>query len=358
MVQLPISIPDVVSLTQEFVRIETENDHEDRMRIYIEKLLKPFGFRFIHQQLAPGRTNLFALWEPISNVNHMEKSKLLLFSGHMDTVPGYKANHSNLAEIKDDKIFGRGTCDMKGGIAAFVTSTLSWIKANSHLNREKYPLNHGLLLGFTVDEEDGCQGVDHLDKSEEIMEIFKRVEYCILAEPTHLELHIGHRGINRYNIVFHGKAAHSSVPEQGINAIYRVTTFIQKVQDYFSNLQSVDSPLGHPKISVNTIAGGIASNVVPNRCEISIDRRYVPGEDPIEDEIILKNMAQKIDLDVEFKSDVVGWPYYIPDGPKNPILKRVSNLIPQSKINQLPAYTEADLYYRKYHIPTIILGPG
>ena len=114
--------PDVVTLTQQFVRIETENGHEDRMGNEIEKLLKPFGFQFYRHELAPGRTNLFALWEPHN------KAQLIFFSGHMDTVPGYKVNNSDLAEIKDNKIFGRGTCDMKGGIAAFIVGSLQFIE--------------------------------------------------------------------------------------------------------------------------------------------------------------------------------------------------------------------------------------
>jgi len=135
--------PDVVKLTQQFVRIETENGHEDRMGIVIEKLLKPFGFQFLRHELAPGRTNLFAIWEPNNS------AKLILFSGHMDTVPGYEVNNSELAEIKDEKIFGRGTCDMKGGIAAFIVAALQFIEK---FKKSMIDLKHGIILGFTV----GC----------------------------------------------------------------------------------------------------------------------------------------------------------------------------------------------------------
>lgn len=344
-----LSLPDVASLTQQFVRLETENNHEDRMGQVIEELLEPFGFQFLKHELSPGRTNLFALYEPTS------LAKLILFSGHMDTVPGYNENFSDLAELKDSRIYGRGTCDMKGGIAAFIVSSLKFLQ----LNQETLHKNQkGILLGFTVDEEDGCQGVDHLQEATEIVSLFKRVSYCILAEPSMLNLHIGHKGINRYKVTFKGKAAHSSVPEQGINAIYMAAEYIQNLLEYFQELQKISSPIGNPKLSVGTIKGGTATNVVPARCVLSIDRRYVPGENPLEDELRFKSIAELIDPNVVFESSVVGWPYYLPDGKNNPLVVELSSLLDDAPCGHLPAYTEADLYYRKYHIPTIILGPG
>ncbi|WP_457919469.1 M20 family metallopeptidase [Candidatus Lokiarchaeum ossiferum] len=344
-----LSLPDVVSLTQQFVRLETENNHEDRMGHVIEDLLKPFGFQFLKHELSPGRTNLFALWEPTS------LAKLILFSGHMDTVPGYNENISDLAELKDDRVYGRGTCDMKGGIAAYVVASLQFLQQNQEILQEN---QKGILLGFTVDEEDGCQGVDHLEELPEILQLFKRVSYCILAEPSMMQLHIGHKGINRYEVTFNGKAAHSSVPEQGINAIYMATEYIHNLRDYFQELQEISSPIGNPKLSVGTIKGGSATNVVPAQCVLSIDRRYVPGENPVEDEMRFKSMAKLIDPHVIFESSVVGWPYYLPDGEKNPLVLKLSLLLDNAPWGHLPAYTEADLYFRKYHIPTIILGPG
>jgi len=341
--------PDVVTLTQQFVRIETENGHEDRMGNVIESLLKPFGFQFFRHEFAQGRTNLFALWEPNNT------TQLILFSGHMDTVPGYKVNNSDLAEIKDDKIFGRGTCDMKGGIAAFISASVEYLEKYKKSMRE---LKQGILLGFTVDEEKTCKGVDSLQESSEIMDLIKRVSYCILAEPTMLGLYIAHKGINSYKVIFHGTAVHSSVPEHGKNAIYYATEYIQKLRQYFQDLQEIQSPLGHPKLSVGTIQGGTATNIVPDKCVLTIDRRYVPGEDPRLDEIKLREMAEEIDQSVQIESLGVGWPYYLPEGAKNPIAQNLSSLLDNVPCSYFSAFTEADLYHRKYNIPTIILGPG
>ncbi len=341
--------PDVVQLTQQFVRIETENGHEDRMGTVIEELLKPFGFRFLRHELAPGRTNLFAIWEPHNT------AQLILFSGHMDTVPGYEVNNSELAEIKDDNIYGRGTCDMKGGIAAFIVATLQFIEK---FKKSLMELKQGIILGFTVDEELTCKGVDILEDSSEIMELFKRISYCILAEPTMMGLYIAHKGINSYKVTFYGKAVHSSIPEQGTNAIYLAAEYIQKIQQYFQELQKIKTPLGAPKLSVGTIKGGTATNIVPDQCVLTIDRRYVKDENPEQDEIILKEMAENIDQNVQFESLGVGWAYYLPEGKKNPIVQNLSSLLDDVPISFMAAYTEADIYHRKYKIPTIILGPG
>ena len=93
----------------------------------------------------------------------------------------------------------------------------------------KMELKQGIILGFTVDEELTCQGVNILEDSAEIMELFKRVSFCIISEPTMMGLYIAHKGINSYRVIFHGKAVHSSIPEQGTNAIYYAAEFIQKI---------------------------------------------------------------------------------------------------------------------------------
>jgi len=190
------------------------------------------------------------------------------------------------------------------------------------------------------------------------MEIFKRVSFCILAEPTMLGLYIAHKGINSYKVTFHGKAVHSSVPEHGTNAIYFAAEYIQKIQQYFQELQKINSPIGAPKLSVGTINGGTATNIVPNKCELTIDRRYVPGEEPKKDELRFKKMAEDIDQSVQFESLGVGWAYFLPEGKNNPLVQKLSSLLDNIPISHMAAYTEADIYYRKYNVPTIILGPG
>jgi acetylornithine deacetylase/succinyl-diaminopimelate desuccinylase-like protein len=362
--EFPDKLIDVVSLTQDFVKINTENavNNEDDLGTFIEQLLAPYGFQFFHQSASPGRTNLLAvLEEKEENI----KKEIILFSGHLDTVLGYEVNNSAKAEIANGNIYGRGTCDMKGGIAAFIAATLKWINTNRKIIGSK-----GIALAFTVDEEAGCMGMHHMDTSS-FLNVFSRVKYCILAEPSYLIPLYAHKGINWYYLTFKGIAAHASVPEKGKNAIYSAVHFTQKLLEYEKELLTIDSPLGHPKLNVGTISGGSATNIVPNECNLTIDRRFVPNEEPSEDEKHIHQLALSVDPDVIFKPKTPGYAYFLPEGNKNPIYQQIAEICTQIREKStssndsnhsldfsLPAYTEADLYYRKYKIPTIILGPG
>ncbi len=338
---------DVISLTQSLVKIESENNHENDVSDYIRKVLEPYPFQLIYHEFAPNRANMFALWEP------NPEADLIFFSGHLDTVPGYSANFSAKAEIREGKMYGRGTCDMKGGIAAFIDTVLSWLDSHPE------PSSKGILLGFTVDEEMGCGGVDSLKHSPRLQTLFKRVKYCILAEPSGLKAVIAHKGVNRYRITFRGKAVHSSRPEEGDNAIYHAAQFITEVQQLAEQFNTTkQSPLGPSKVSVNVIHGGIAGNVIPDLCDVVVDRRYVTRENPEEDIALFTQLAQKCDPQATLVADGAGWPYMLPGGENNVIIKRWSQLWAPFEVAHFPAYTEADLIFRDFGIPVVILGPG
>ena len=237
-----------MEITRKLVSMNTENSlmPEDTVRKYIETILAPYGFQFFHQQVQAGRTNLLALLEPNS------QASLLLFSGHMDTVIGYAACKSSEPALKDGKIFGRGSCDMKGGIAAFLVATINWVNQHKVLLQNG---NLGIVLAFTVDEERGCVGINRMD-SELMQQILSRVQYGILAEPTQLCPIYAHKGNCWYQIVLHGKAAHGSVPDQGDNAIIKAAKLIPLLEEYATELQTHLSPLGSPTLNIGTISGG------------------------------------------------------------------------------------------------------
>ncbi len=341
---------DVLTLTQELVRIKTENGNEDEILNYILELFKPYKCQHLSQVYDKGRTNHFIIFEPSPN------SSLLLFSGHLDTVSGYNNNFSYEANIKDGKIYGRGTCDMKGGIAAFICSAIKWL--NKNYDRE-FPQSKGLVLGFTVNEENGCLGLAKIEEINDILKIFQRVSYCILAEPTKMEINFCHKGIIQYLVKFKGKASHASIPEQGINAIYLASKFINNIQNYITSLELIKSPLGPPKLTISTIKGGSGTNIVPEKCQIIIDRRTVPEDNlDIEYEMI-SNLVYEVDPNAEIVSTILGSPYLIPKGENNMYIGEIKSYI-NNPLNTttFPAYSEADIYYNKYNIPTIILGPG
>jgi acetylornithine deacetylase/succinyl-diaminopimelate desuccinylase-like protein len=341
---------DIIEITRHLVQINSENSlmPEDAVRKYVEELLTPYGFQFIREQFQMGRSNLLAILEP------SPKSPLVLFSGHMDTVIGYAACKSAEASVNNGKIYGRGACDMKGGIASFLLATLQWVTQNkSKLKTAKY----GIVLAFTVDEERGCVGINHMD-SDPIQKVLKRIKYGILAEPTSLSPVYAHKGNCWYQIILHGKAAHGSVPEQGDNAISKIAQLILRLDEYNCELNAKESSLGHPTLNIGTIAGGTQPNVVPDRCELVVDRRFITDEDPKEEENILLSIAQEIDPTAEIHALEGGFAYCLPSGSKNEFYQRISKHCSNKSTQILPGYTEADIYFRKYHIPVVILGPG
>jgi len=242
---------------------------------------------------------------------------------------------------------------MKGGIAAFLDAIITWIDTHPQ------SADQGILLGFTVDEEMGCGGAASLKQSEKLQTLFTRIQYCILAEPSGLKAVIAHKGVNRYRIAFHGKAVHSSRPEEGVNAIYYAAHFITEVQKLAERFNSTkQSPLGPSTVSINVIHGGIAGNVIPDLCKVVVDRRYVTGENPDEDIAFFTRLAQNCDPQATLIADGAGWPYMIPEGKDNFVLKRWSLLWDPFEIAHFPAYTEADLYFRDFGFLVVILGPG
>jgi acetylornithine deacetylase/succinyl-diaminopimelate desuccinylase family protein len=347
---------DVVQLLQKLIQIRSENGPlgEQEIGDFLWQFLQNQGFHCIQSQMSEGRKNIIAiLTAPNDDKINLDQFQYIIFSGHMDTVPGYDTNNSAEAPIKDGKIYGRGACDMKGGIAAFIFAALQFKKSTTNIKASK----KRLALVFTVDEEHGCQGIQYLENSQ-TKPILTQTDYCILAEPTNLNPIFSHKGIAWYIVNFKGTAAHASVPFLGDNAIYKAARFVTRIQEYYGELQTKKSLLGSPAINVGMIVGGTQPNVVPNECEVKIDRRFVPGENVEEERNTLLRMAKVYDPAAECTTIIPGHAYFLPEGKNNPIYKQIAKFCPNTEIDSLPAYTEADYYFRKYRIPTIILGPG
>lgn len=214
-------------------------------------------------EVAPGRPNL------LCTVSGINPGRHLLLCGHTDTVP---LNVSDpgvgfSAEIRDGSMFGRGTADMKGGIAAMVAALVAL--------HETEALEAGAVsLAAVVDEEMESIGAEHLVRSGIV------ADGAIIGEPTDNRLALGHKGLEWIEIGFTGKAAHGSMPQAGINAIVAASRFVQHVQDHLiPRLHGRSHPLlGAPSINFGTIRGGDQPSTVAATCLLSADRRSVPGE--------------------------------------------------------------------------------
>lgn len=223
------------------------------------------------------KANLFVT---IANVKSTEKDSKqggIVLSGHTDVVPVDGQNWLTdpfTANVKADKVFGRGTADMKGFIAC-VLSVVPHAVQLAKQNRLKYPVH----LALSFDEEVGCLGAPVM-----LAELQKRgiaPEHCIVGEPTGMKMVIAHKGVQVYRCCVHGQSAHSSLTPQGVNAIEyaaKLIGFINQLADKLAQRQDTDPAFDVPfaTLSVNRIQGGSADNIVPNFCEFTFDYRNLP----------------------------------------------------------------------------------
>ena len=200
----------------------------------------------------------------------------IVLSGHTDVVPAKELNwNSDPFKLtkKDNLLYGRGTCDMKGFIASTIAATE--ILKNKKL---KYPVH----FSFTYDEEIGCFGARHLAKE------LKKYEYkpsmVIIGEPTNMEIIEAHKGDCEYTTCFHGMEGHASNPEKGLSAIQYGSLFTNKLFELANELKKrapSDSPFNPPwtTIQAGKIEGGVAHNVIAGQCSIDWEMRPINEED-------------------------------------------------------------------------------
>lgn len=224
---------------------------------YVGSILSENRFETDYVDYGENRMHLVAK-------KNCSKGKLpIVFSGHFDTVPLGDAiwdMNPFSGEIKDGKMYGRGTSDMKSAIAAMIVAAIRATKEKP---------DAAVCLIFTSGEETGCQGAAHLVKEYKNLTETKGI---IIGEPTSNIPAIGHKGGIYLKVTAKGKTAHSSMPHLGDNAIYKAAEAVLKMRDYvFKN--EVDPLLGIPTLNIGKFNGGINLNSVPDRAEFTIDAR-------------------------------------------------------------------------------------
>jgi acetylornithine deacetylase len=238
---------------------------EERLTAWLEAFLLRIGARCRRQPVAPGRDNL------VAQLSWPGAGRAVLLEAHQDTVPidGMTIPPFD-AEVRDGRLYGRGACDVKGGMAAILA-------AMERLAIEKPRGAASIVAAFTVDEESGFMGVRRLAGNLPV-----GVSFAVVAEPTGLEVVVAHKGLVRWRVRTRGRSCHSARPSDGVNAIYRMAPVLAALEEYAGSLSAGPSHplLGSPTLSIGVIRGGTSVNTVPGSCEIEIDRRLLPGEDP------------------------------------------------------------------------------
>jgi acetylornithine deacetylase/succinyl-diaminopimelate desuccinylase family protein len=260
---------------------------EGRVTDYLVQRFSAAGIPWARQHVAPGRDNVIARLEAT-----VAKAPVILWDAHQDTVPADGMTIEPFAPlVRDGRLYGRGSCDVKGGMAAMLV-------ALDRLRASDKPRKKTVIFSATVNEEFGFSGAKALARLWTNPEagqpagtlVKARPSAAIVAEPTDLDIVTQHKGAVRWRIRIHGRACHSAFPEQGENAIYPAGRVILAIEELARELlrRRPEQPCGPPTLSLGTIRGGTGVNLVPDLVVLEIDRRIVPGESPGEarDEVI------------------------------------------------------------------------
>ncbi|MDD5597790.1 MAG: M20/M25/M40 family metallo-hydrolase [Victivallaceae bacterium] len=307
----------------------------DYMSDFIGKIgLKPF----VQETALPGRDNVGAVLYKGADY------KTVILQCHTDTV-GIGDNRQLLRPIrKNSRIYGRGACDCKGGLAAMLAAL-----AQAAENPDKVK-NNVIVMGVS-DEEYSFKGSLALCEQEPS----KNAAFGIIGEPTGCRVVNGFKGVARWNASVTGKAFHSSEPEKGVNAIYRMAKLISLIEKYQSELENGET------ISVGTVKGGSAVNIVPDACTIEIDRRLTKNTSPEKAfKDLEKYLSRSLDFNFSF-SDLKDAQNAILIEPDHPGVRILSEICKDMDIDGAPQQVAfgSDAYrMNAAGIPTVLWGPG
>ncbi len=338
----------LVDFLRELVRIPSPSGEEGRMAEAVAGQMESVG---LSAEIIGGN---------VVGKTAMRGEPKLIVNGHMDTVPVGDASSWTMdpfgGELRDGRVYGRGSCDMKGGIAAMVM-------AYDAVRRSGLSLD-GLVLTAVVEEETGGKLGERKGTIELIDKGVIRKAPALIGEPTNLRIGIGHRSKADILIEVRGKSAHASTPERGINAIVKAAEVILALQKRLKLKEH--RILGRGTINIGLISGGTKSNVVPDMCRVVVDRRLTMGETPesvvadikgVVDELAEK--GEQLSIDVKY---VYGW-YPTLMSEDEPIVKQVLNaastvLKSKPKVYAPPYHTDGGFIHHMAKVPIAILGPG
>lgn len=338
---------DVTELTQALVRIRSMNPggDEHECAIFLGRLLIEAGFAVSYHDFAPRRTSV------VAKKGGRSGAKQLCFAGHIDTVPlgGQPWSVDPFkGEIDSGKLYGRGVSDMKSGIAAFVTAAMGL--------GEQLEDGPGIVLIMAAGEETGCEGSRPLGA-----QIAAEVDVgaMVIAEPTYNLPKVGHRGAMWLRMTASGKTAHGSMPEHGINALYKAARAVAKLDDFDFNIAR-HPLLGGNSLSVGNLHAGQNVNSVPDSAVLEVDIRTIPGADHarLRDGFVgyLGDDIDRIEAFVDLNN--------VWTDPSHPWVERIFNIVTpilgeRPEIGALPFFTDAAVLQPAFGgVPTVILGPG
>lgn len=322
--------------------------YEHRVTAYLEAQLRPLGVPVERQTVRPGRDNLVAFYDPPT-----PPPFTAVFECHQDTVPVDAMTIDPFAaRVENGRLYGRGACDVKGGAAVMLA-------AFARLVRERPAGSARVILAYTVDEEHTFHGV------QELVNRGLKADYAVVAEPTLLNIVTAHKGVVRWVAETTGRACHSSRPENGVNAVYRMARVVAAIDRYAAELRarSPHPTLGPRTTSVGRIAGGVSPNTVPDVCRIDIDRRLLPGETAAAaaaDLTAFLTADPAIDFPFELTQSHAACPPLDPKNSGNLTTRlgaAIDKVVGRHEIHAVPYGTDASTISGG-GIPAVVFGPG
>ena len=348
-----------IKILTDLIAFKTMSGEDNSFLInYCDNILKSLGassFRTYDEEKK--RVNLFSTMK----AKKESKKSSIIFSGHTDVVPvskGWSTDPFN-AEIKNDKLYGRGSCDMKGFIACVLA--YAPILSKSSLDRD-------IHFSFTFDEETACKGAPILIKELKKRGITDGI--CIVGEPTNMKIIDAHKGCYEYTTYFEGLAGHSSEPEKGVSAVEYASKYVNKLfelREKLKNKELKDSIFSPPysTMQVGGIFGGIAHNVIADKCQVNWEIRPVIKEDGIyvnneidkfTNEILLPEM-KKIFSKSSIKKEIIGEITGFDRDKSSKACEFVSSITGDNSREVVSFGTEAGLF-QEIGISTVVCGPG
>ncbi len=339
-------------LLQDLVRIPSVNPHGDpgtpkkntgeaRIAEYIAEVLRKLALDVELREVQPGRANV------IGKFTSRGAKRSVAFTPHTDTVSvSGMAIDPFAAEIREGKLYGRGASDAKGSLASMLAALANVVR-HKEFREGDLDVYFCALMG----EESGNHGAKALAESG------FRVNFAVAGEPTNGRIVNTHKGALWFKLVTRGRSVHGSMPEKGVSAIGKMAEVVQYLLGVYTSAlaKSPDPVLGAPTVNVGIIHGGSQNNIVPDYCEIEVDRRTVPGEVHADILANLRKTFSHVPITTQVLSDCPP----LRTDPQNPFVQKLALATGDQK-NALvgaPWFCDAGIL-AQYGIPAVAFGPG
>ena len=339
-----MSASDAVDLTRSLLQFDTVNPpgRERDCARYAGSLLQEWGYQVDYYEYDDARTSV------IARAGGSAAKAPLCLTGHLDVVPlGSRAwtRDPFRGETDGDRLYGRGSSDMKAGVAAILLAARGMAKALAG--------TPGVVIVLTAAEEGGCVGSRHLSETR----FLGKAGAMIVGEPTSNYPLVGHKGSVKFYARFKGVSAHGSMPHLGVNAIYKAARALGALEAFDFGVPA-HPVMGRPTLNVGTVEGGSSVNAVPDSASFGVDVRTVPGMDHA---ALLSSLKKTLDEgEIEVFSNL--GPVWT--APEHEWIQRVFQICgPYAKepleARTAPYMTDAANLLKVYSgAPTVVLGPG